>query len=215
MQYNIPFTGIQRDNPRIIVRNGIRIGVDSYTYATNGFNPKNVLVNYLDREEMLKDLVKMEESGAELKIIYLHFGNEYERTPNEEQKDLAHFLLENGADIVIGSHPHVLQTDEETKNGYIMYSLGNFVSNQPFDHTYYGAILNLKVKREDGKITVEKEGIIPTFVDRMHGDAYSYKIIPIDGSVDYESLDRIEPADLDLIDISKKGFAEIYGEESE
>ena len=74
----------------------------------------------------------------------MHWGEEYKTVPNNEQNELANFLFENGADIILGSHPHVLQrmekrnitlSDGTTKDGFIIYSLGNFVSGQVKENT--------------------------------------------------------------------------------
>jgi len=90
--------------------------------------------------------------GADIVVVSFHFGNEYETIPSEEQKRLAHYAIDNGADVVVGHHPHVVQPVEEYKPGkWIAYSLGNFVFDQNFSAaTMEGAMLEVLVK--DGAI---------------------------------------------------------------
>ncbi|HEB46771.1 MAG TPA: CapA family protein, partial [Candidatus Nealsonbacteria bacterium] len=81
----------------------------------------------------------------------MHFGEEYKSQPTSEQKYFARLAIDTGADLIIGHHPHVVQEIERYKDGYIAYSLGNFIFDQGFSkETMQG--LMLKVVIEDGKI---------------------------------------------------------------
>lgn len=105
---------------------------------------------WLDKENLEKG-IKEAKSKSDLVIVLFHFGNEYEKKPNIEQKDFAHFAIDSGADLVVGHHPHVIQEIEEYKGKYIAYSLGNFVFDQAFSkETMEGLIL--KVILEEKKI---------------------------------------------------------------
>lgn len=94
--------------------NGINMAFLSYTYGTNGIpipKGKEYLVNLIDKDLIAGDLQKARQM-ADVVIVYLHFGEEYQRTPSSAQRELAHFVVENGADVVVASHPHVTQPSQ-------------------------------------------------------------------------------------------------------
>jgi poly-gamma-glutamate synthesis protein (capsule biosynthesis protein) len=123
--------------PLILEVKGKKIALLNYTYGTNGIGVDSPnVVNLINRKQIVDDLKKAELLGADVKVVFLHWGREYELTPNAEQRSLARFLAQQGADIVVGSHPHVVQTFEEVADTVrkrlvpVFYSLGNFISNQ-------------------------------------------------------------------------------------
>lgn len=131
----------------------LRVALLNYTYGTNGMPvPSGRLVNRIDTAAMARDLAEAGD-GADCRIVVLHWGTEYERHPDRTQRALAAFLRRHGADWVVGSHPHVIQTAESDSTGGVLYSLGNFVSNQRKRYTDGGLL---------AEITVEK---------RMRGDS--------------------------------------------
>lgn len=81
-------------------------------------------------EEKMKEGIKEAKESSDIVVVTFHFGDEYKLKPNENQKYLAHLAVDSGADLVIGHHPHVIQTDEIYKGKNIFYSLGNFVFDQ-------------------------------------------------------------------------------------
>lgn len=115
----------------------------------------------------------------------MHFGNEYRYTPNKRQKQLVNLFFQNGANIILGSHPHVLQPlAVRGKKQFVIYSLGNFVStklkNNP--HTQSGIILTLKIRKDNkGDTSITGIDYIPTCVDRrmIHGGRKITEVIPI------------------------------------
>lgn len=107
------------------------------------------------RENMIADIEHAKEI-SDVVIVSLHFGEEYETEANQYQKDLARSLVDVGAKLVIGHHPHVLQPGEFYKDGYIAYSLGNFVFDQHFsEETQTSAILEIIM--EEGEIVSATE----------------------------------------------------------
>lgn len=109
---------------------------------------------YWVRPEMKEVEEEMEKLlGCDFRCVYMHWGNEFINYPYVEQKTFAHWLVDCGADIVIGTHPHVLQGFEVYKGKYIFYSLGNFLFNMPLIETNYSAIVKLDVK--GGELTVD------------------------------------------------------------
>ena len=104
------------------------------------------LKDHLGREQQLKDnIAKVKADGAELVIVIFHWGNESETVPDTNQMTLGRLAIDEGADLVCGHHPHVLQGIEYTEDGPIVYSLGDFWFN---DETKYTGLLNLEITSE-------------------------------------------------------------------
>lgn len=119
------------DHPLRFEVNGIRFALFSYTYGTNGLPvPAGTTVNRIDTAVLIRDLAAVDRPSTDCVIVFLHWGNEYERQPSRVQRELAGLLRRRGADLIVGSHPHVAQTVEQDSTGVVFYSLGNFVSNQ-------------------------------------------------------------------------------------
>lgn len=175
--------------------NGIKFGIIAYTYGTNGIAvPKDYTysVNLIDKEKIAKDIEKAKSENVDVIIAIMHWGIEYETSPNSEQKDLANFLFENGVDIILGGHPHVLQTMEKRdieledgthKDGFIVYSLGNFVSGQVKTYTKQSVILNIELTKHNSsdsekKITIDGVSYIPVYMYDSKGSP-RYKLLDI------------------------------------
>lgn len=110
-------------------RNDIKFALLNYTYGTNGIPvPSGCIVNLIDTVQMARDLQLA--ADADCRIVILHWGIEYQRITNNEQLRLKSFLQRAGVEIIIGSHPHVIQPAEAVDNRIFVSSLGNFVSNQ-------------------------------------------------------------------------------------
>ena len=132
-------------------RNDIRFAVVNYTYDTNGIPiPKNRIVNLLDTVVIARDLASIDRENVDCVVALMHWGYEYHRQPNREQKQVADFLQRNGVDLIIGSHPHVVQPAERSVDGRItLYSLGNFVSNQRKRYCDGGIVASIDVEIRD------------------------------------------------------------------
>ena len=158
--------------------NGIKIAFLSYTYGTNGINiasDKSYSVNLIDKSLIKKHIDLAKNENPDIICVSMHWGIEYKLTPTKEQEDLADFLFENGVDIILGSHPHVLEpmekrtislSDGSTKEGFIIYSLGNFISGQVKENTRDSIILNLKITKngKTGKISIDDYSYIPIYM---------------------------------------------------
>ena len=145
-------------SPRIIEKKGIKIAFLAFTnLGEKSWEAKENSsgIAWLNKEN-LKHSIKKAKEEAELIIVSMHYGQEYQLQPTKEQKDFSHLAIDLGADLVIGHHPHVVQPIEQYKRGYIAYSLGNFVFDQNFSkETMEGLLLEVLIK--SGKI----EKIIP------------------------------------------------------
>jgi capA protein, putative len=142
--------------PLIIDVRGVKIAILAYTYGTNGLPiPQPALVDTINLEQISDDLRRADSLGADYKIVQIHWGNEYEKHPNKRQRDLAAVLARQGVGAVIGSHPHVVQDSEWIEEEgakmktFVIYSLGNFISNQTSPAaTRGGMLLSLELIRE-------------------------------------------------------------------
>lgn len=167
---------------------GFNVGFLNYTYGTNGIKIKeNTVVDYIDTTLIARDIDAVRAKGAEIVTVALHWGIEYDLLPNKQQKELADFLTDKCVDMIIGGHPHVIQPMEMrlNKNGkktFIVYSLGNFISNMKTDDTRGGAIARVKLKRDTTGVA---------FVD---SSSYSlvFTVPPGDGSKNYRLVDATE-----------------------
>jgi poly-gamma-glutamate capsule biosynthesis protein CapA/YwtB (metallophosphatase superfamily) len=195
----LQYTGSYRDvedsiEIRTITKNGITLSFLSYTYGTNGIpvpDGKDYLVNMIELEKIKAD-IKEAEGISDVVVVSLHFGNEYQRLPSEQQTTLAKEVANAGADIIIGHHPHVLQPVDwiERDNGektFIVYSLGNFISGQRWDYKDIGGILQLTVEKvtkgEDVQISVKNPAFMPTFVIYQN-----FKITPLEQLPDQKAV---------------------------
>ena len=195
-----------RDSIRIFNLKGTTIAFLAYSYGTNG-NPvpekKEYLINLINKDLMNNDIQIARNKNVDIVFVYFHFGEEYQREPNKFQSEIVDQAIESGADIIIGSHPHVIQpvTLFKTKNvncdsGIIAFSLGNFISNQRKRYTDTGVILTLNIQKNiyTGEINLNQINFEPTWV--FKGNTKSgkeYFIIPSEN--DYVDLEFLSPKD--------------------
>lgn len=210
-------TGTFRDSseraasyPLLVEVKNFKLAFLNCTYGTNGmpvYEPNKI--NLIDTVEIKADLDKALAQHPDAVIVTLHWGNEYERTESNEQRKVADFLFRNGADLVIGSHPHVVQPVEllkkDKKGRVVYYSLGNYVSNQRDRYKDGGIMAVAELTKKSGKhpkITVSDAGYIPVWVYKKPEDGkHTYHIIPVSlyekdstlmdlGAADREALQR-------------------------
>lgn len=203
----------------LIEQQDITMAILSYTYGTNGIpipEGKSYLVNLIDEERMLADIVRAKELQADIVTVALHFGNEYQSRPTEEQKKLVRTLFEGGADIILGSHPHVLQPyewlerqtqDGTTKQGIVIYSMGNFISNQDRTRnnnhpTEVGVIFEVGLRKQwpDGEITFTRVEAIPTYVHkRTENNRTKYRVLTMESLLTLREDEFLTDKDYDRI----------------
>ena len=197
--------------------NGIKIGMLCYTYSSglsdkgiprlNGNSPmeNEQLINWFHNrnpqkmyDEVEVILQEMEEEGADINMMFIHWGNEYELTENNFQNQQAQALCDLGVDVIVGGHPHVVQPVEvltstlnPEHNTICIYSLGNAVSNQrhgnirefPTAHTEDGILFEITFEKySDGKVYIQSADILPTWVNLhwVDGGGNEYNMIPLD-----------------------------------
>ena len=171
--------------PHIEDVNGIKMAFLSYTYGTNGITvPQPVVVDLINRERIAEDVRNARQAGAEVVCACMHWGNEYEMLPSGYQRDMARFLKSQGVDMIIGSHPHVVQPmelDYSAGNGagnLLVYSLGNFISNQNDVNSRGGALVKVRYTRyNDTPVLLNAEPSL-FFCQKPGGADKNYKLIP-------------------------------------
>lgn len=155
-------------SPLILEIKGLKLAIMAYTYGTNGIKvPSPQWVDPIDTTLMRRDIRLADSLGVDCKIVQIHWGQEYERRPNAEQRTMARWLSDAGVDVIIGSHPHVVQESEwlhspqKDKRSFVIYSMGNFISNQRSPvATRGGMLLGLDISLEEQDRAIR---IVPSY----------------------------------------------------
>ncbi|MFC5648374.1 CapA family protein [Paenibacillus solisilvae] len=216
----------EADAITIVERKGIRMGLLAYTYGTNGIPlPANkpYTVSLIDESAIIRDIKRLRAAGVDFITVSLHFGTEYQTVPNNTQTALARKLIAAGADIIAGSHPHVVQPyetveavreDGTIRRGLIIYSMGNFISNQRGDTKDYGVIFKVHIQKNVSKgiTTIGDVEPIPTWVKRTKQSGVNhYVIIPVEQTLLHHNQEGLTNADYEALktnlDILAKRFA--------
>ena len=184
-------------------KKGIKFALLNYTYGTNEIPvPKDVVVNLIDEKKIIEDIELARKINPDVIIVLYHFGGEYLREPDSFQKKYVDLAFREGADIVLGGHPHVLQKFEinpikdkygHTKNRLVIYSLGNFVSNQARRFTDGGIIFNFTVRRnEDDSLNIDTVSYVPVwvYVERKPEKVQFY-VLPVEDYIKNDSKPKV------------------------
>ena len=194
--YGSSLNPADRDSVRIYDVKGIRIAQIGYTENTNGLElpvGKPWVVNLIDTALIHKDMNAARRAGAEIVVVYFHFGEEYTRVPNDYQRLIVEITKSFGADIIIGGHTHTIQPVDyfpaspaaTLDTGFVIYSMGNFFSNQTDRYSDVGLILNLELTKNNksGKIKLTDVSYIPTWIYRgFHPSKKLHVIFPAEMS---------------------------------
>lgn len=165
---------------------GFKIGFLNYTYGTNGIPPQDgVEIALIDRDRMAREIRETRDAGAEIVVVMVHWGVEYVLLQNRNQEELADFLVDQGADLVIGGHPHVVQpmkvvrNEKEGKDVLVVYSLGNLISNMKTADTRGGALVRARIERDaDGKARFKSADYDTFFSAKPTGPTSNFMVIP-------------------------------------
>ncbi|MBS6509189.1 MAG: CapA family protein [Paraclostridium bifermentans] len=228
-------TQINDEDENFLIKDidGVKLGITAYSYgqvygsttALNGLN-----INYSDLNNLnifnssyvdiafneIKDTLDvMNNKESDLQVVILHWGDEYTRQPNEFQKELAKKLCDYGVDIIIGSHPHMVQpiemikSDENDNETLVIYSLGNFLSNQRNEilnkkYTEDGVIANIGINKNlnTGETKISNVEYIPTWVNKYNNKngKLTYEIIPLINEKQFSKIDNLP------LDKAKKSY---------
>ncbi len=155
--------------PRVLEKNGIKIAFLSYTYGTNGMkvpSGSELKIPYID-DAKIEDEVKKAKENADFIVCSVHWGEEGHLKPSTAQKDFAKSLADNGVDVILGHHPHVIQPTEwiEGTDGnktLCVYSLGNFAAEQAYDYNMVGGMISFDLVKKGEEQKVENPEFSPT-----------------------------------------------------
>lgn len=194
-------------------KNGIKLGFLAYTFGLNGLDfylseeELKYMVNLIDEEKIKKDIESLGKE-SDLVVVSVHWGVEYQKDPNDAQIDLAYKMVDWGANIILGSHPHVLQKSEiikrDGKDNFIIYSMGNFFSNQRKEtmgnsFTEDGVMLAIDVEKDltNDKTIIKNIEFLPTWVYKYNDKGKDkYKILPtkdaLEGNLEIELDDSVK-----------------------
>lgn len=170
---------------KIVNINGMDVGFVAYTNITNGLtvsDDESYVINNLNYyssgpvNSMLESVSRMKESECDIVVVFIHFGNEYVTDPDSSQTSIVDRLFDAGADVIIGSHPHVIQPmeireitndDGTTRQGVVIYSMGNFISCQTFEDNIQkdtGMIVDFTFGQDNGSTYIKKVDISFVYV---------------------------------------------------
>ena len=211
-------TFAEKPETRVLIKDvkGIKFAFLAYTEMVNGLEsvlaPEDLdtMVNIINETKMKEDIIFAKEQDADVIIAVLHWGDEYSRVQAQRQEILADMLFRSGVDIILGSHPHVIQPtqtlDYDGKTKFVAYSMGNFISNQRVEtlvpygltehvskYTEDGIIIDIEIEKKGStkEVSIENINYIPLWV---------YKGVKENGTAEhvvYPIMDYIESAELD------------------
>lgn len=216
-------TAEEKENIYVYEQEGIKIAILNYTYGTNGIplpQDRQYLVNLLDEDVVKADLKKANEL-ADFIIVCPHWGTEYTFVETEEQHYWADIFVENGADLIIGAHAHVIEPVKwvESENGnkaLCYYSLGNYVSTQNEASNMLGAMAKVTITNdENGNVFIKDYSVEPLVTQKLWGtqEITTYKLS--DYTAQLASQNRILDKDSSfsmsyLVNICKQVFGDLY-----
>lgn len=223
----------KRSEDKVLIKevNGIKIAILAYTYGFNGMDVNLTPEQYdsylsdLD-EEKIKEELQRAEREADVTVVMPQMGVEYKLEPTEEQKALYHKMIEWGADVILGGHPHVIEPAETIeKDGdkkFIIYSMGNFISDQRLERlgnkwTERGLLMDVMFEKDKDKTVVKAVQAHPTLVYSkpnnrvMNGqELYDYKIMVLEDFIEGGKYrDKLDGDMKDKVDTSYKEIMEL------
>ena len=215
----------EEDSTQILIKDvkGIKIAFLAYTYGITS-NPKNLqeapyALNLTEKEKIVEDIKKSKEQGADFTFVLTHWGDVESSVQNNEQKELADFLFQNGADFIFGTHPASIQPMEvrensQGKNIFIAYSTGNLISSREYKNSNIEMILNIEITKDgkNGDTRLSKVTYTPVYLlDRGKKAEDRYTLLDVKKTIEsYEnkiekdiSQEEYEKCLQALIDIDK------------
>ena len=193
------YTHKNRDKSHILLKEvkGIKIAILAYSYGFNGLE-SNLSHKEIDHhlstfdEDKMKAEIEQAEKEADITVVMPQTGIEYQLEPNEEQVELYHKMVDWGADIIFGGHPHVVQPSEilekDGQKKLIIYSMGNFISNQRIETmagvdtaewTERGVLMDVTIEKTDKGTIIKTAQAHPSWVSRVEKGTYSPEGYPL------------------------------------
>ena len=193
IEYDVVGDNLGESRVKIKTIKNTKIAFLSYTYGFE--NQNNKTKDELDsanmyNSEIAKQDLEYAKENADYSIIIMHWGDAYSTKPNKEQQNIAKFLIENGADMILGNHASAVQKMEvmqspEGKNVLVAYSLGNYISGETMDISKIELVLNIELRKsgETGEVVLSKVDYTPIYVlDRGTKAENRYELIDMKGT---------------------------------
>ncbi len=185
-----------KNHPLIVHEKDFKLAFIAYTYATNGIKATPPFcVNYIDEEQIVRDVEQAKAQNPDAIIALMHWGNEYQSHPSAEQKKLADKMFHMGVTHIIGSHPHVVQpmevrTDSLTSQRHLLvYSLGNYISGMSANKTDGGLMVRMTLEKHKGKTTLKDTDYSMVWTLRpAHNPRKDYSLAPV------SRIDSLQPS---------------------
>lgn len=203
-----------------VEKNGLKIGLVSATQYTNGLSlpsDSELEIIYTSEEDIIKSKIEAAKKQCDMVLVNVHWGNEYQTEPTQGQRDLARKMARWGADVIIGHHPHVLEpiefiSKEDGTRTLVVYSLGNFISQQNTPLRVLGGMLKYRVTadKSTGGLTIDNVKLIPIVTHYVRGsdDVKIYKLSQYTDSLASRQASRLKCSDLS-VDYFKRELAKI------
>ena len=188
-KYGIRYTGLYADQEEMergialsIIRKGIRISMINMTYGTNlGATEHWPKVIYQKNKGLIQEAISKSENTSDICIVFPHWGTEYELIHSEDQEVTAKWIIDSGADLIVGAHPHVAQDADKINEVEVIYSLGNLVSNMSAANTQLGLMATIRIARyPNGDISMLPVELTHLWCSRPGGLTDSYSVVPIE-----------------------------------
>lgn len=233
---NMDHTGLSTDekgyyNYYLKDINGIKIAVIAYSWRTSAvrkYENKDYIQRFWDDVEGVeKDIKAVKNLGAEVVVLSVHWGTEYRRSYTIQQRRLAETYIGLGADIILGSHPHVVEPierllveleDGSFREGIVAYSMGNFISNMKARYNNTGIVVNIKIRKTpDGETIIDPITYVPTLIrsTRIYNmEASNHEILPAGKYIsDYELFESLSEDDKEKITLAYNDLVELIDAE--
>jgi poly-gamma-glutamate capsule biosynthesis protein CapA/YwtB (metallophosphatase superfamily) len=187
----------EKNTPFIVDIKGVKVAILNYTEFVNGDatvkGREPYAVNMLSVDAVAQEAQAARALGADVVVAMLHYGMEFSRTPTREQTLVsegsadAAGLLSRGVDVILGSHPHVVEpivkvvqySESESNDNYVAYSLGNFLTGQRWRYSDSGVIAYVHIQKQGLKTRVTGMSYLPVYVQKSSGEATTYRILPV------------------------------------
>ena len=194
LEVSIENAKIDKEVAEYRINQDIKYGTDYLNEALTSY--QSYSLNLIQKEKIVSDIQKSKEQGAEFTFVLMHWGDVDSSVQNNEQKELADFLFENGADFILGTHPASIQPMEvrensEGQNIFIAYSTGNFISSREYTNSNIEMILDIEITKdsETGETKLTKVTYTPVYLlDRGKSAEQRYKLLDIKKEIEnYEN----------------------------
>ena len=193
-----------------VEKNGMKIGLVAATQYTNGLSlpsGSELKIIYTSQEDVIERKIKAAKEQRDIVLVNVHWGNEYETEPTQGQRELARKMSAWGADVIIGHHPHVLQPieligREDGSKTLVVYSLGNFISQQNAPLRVLGGMVKYRVTKDKqtNAVTIDNVTLVPIVTHYVRGsdDVKIYKLSQYTDELASRQASRLKCSDLSV-----------------